>query len=151
MTLAMQNSGVPQLEALNELLRGEMAAVESYDQAIAATTADVALQADLRTCRASHAERVTRLRAIIVQLGGKPSEGSGPWGAFAKLAERTASALGARAAIAVLEEGEEHGLEAYQKNLKKLEGDTRLLVMTQLLPAQRRTHAALLAIHGASG
>lgn len=147
MSLAIQNSGVPQIEALNELLRGEISAVESYDQALERLADDAALRADLQSCRASHAERVQRLRATIVQLGGKPSETSGPWGAFVKMAEGAARALGKKAALAMLEEGEEHGLKEYHQNLDKLVGDTRMLVASELLPAQRRTHEAVSAIH----
>lgn len=146
MATITQNSGAPVIDALNELLRGEISAVETYDQALQRIDNDVALRADLVTCRTSHAQRVDRLRSTINQLGGKPSEGSGAWGAFAKFLEGTAKALGTKAAVTMLEEGEDHGLKEYRENIKKLDGDTRMLVASELLPAQQHTHDTVSAI-----
>ena len=146
MATITQNREEHVIDALNELLRGEISAVETYDQALQRMDDDVALRADLVTCRSSHAQRVERLRSTITQLGGRPSEGSGAWGAFAKFLEGTAQALGAKAAITMLEEGEDHGLQEYRENLKKLDGDTRMLVASELLPAQQQTHDTVSAI-----
>ena len=55
-------------------------------------------------------------------------------GAFARLFEGGAKAFGDRAAIAALEEGEDHGLKLYRESFKKLDADARQLVEQDLLP-----------------
>lgn len=129
-------------DALNSLLRGELSAVETYDQAIEKLGGSAAAQ-QLQDCRRSHAERVEMLRQKIVQLGGEPSDGSGPWGAFAKLVEGGAKVFGEKAAVAALEEGEDHGLKQYRRDISKLDGATRALVEQSLVPEQERTHRVL--------
>ena len=127
---------------LNGFLRGEISAVESYEQAIERLARTPAL-AELEECRRSHQQRAEKLRRYITQLGGKPSESSGPWGAFAKLFEGGAKLFGEKAAIAALEEGEDHGLRLYRDDRDKLDATSRELVDTELLPAQERTHRSL--------
>ena len=51
--------------------------------------------------------------------------------------------LGDRAIIAVLEEGEDFGMREYRTALKRIEGDTRVLVEQELLPAEIQTHRML--------
>ena len=53
------------------------------------------------------------LRDAIVACGGTPAEGSGAWGTFAKVVEGGAKVFGEKAAVAALEEGEDHGLADY--------------------------------------
>jgi uncharacterized protein (TIGR02284 family) len=106
------------------------------------------LRNEIQTNMASHQERVTALRDAIVQLGGKPAESSGPWGVFAKAVEGTARAFGDKAAIAALEEGEDHGLEDYKNELDDADLDmsSRTLLTARLLPAQQATHDRMSAI-----
>lgn len=131
------------ISALNELLRGEISAVETYQQALAKLEAGSRARTDVEEGCRSHERRVTRLREVVVQLGGEPSEGSGPWGGFAKLVEGGAKIFGEKAAIAALEEGEDHGLRNYRDNLAKLQGHARDLVANELLPEEERTHRRL--------
>jgi uncharacterized protein (TIGR02284 family) len=130
------------IKALNSFLRGEISAVETYRQALEKMS-DFSARQRLETARASHQQRVEQLRQRIMQLGGKPEEGSGAWGAFAKAVEGTAKAFGDKAAIAALEEGEDHGLADYRRDLDKLDPDNRRFVESELLPAQEQTHNAL--------
>lgn len=131
------------VETLNSLLRGEISAVETYDQALQKLRDDAAIASQLSDCRASHEERVMLLRREVARLGGEPSDGSGPWGTFAKLVEGGAKVFGKAAAIAALEEGEDHGLKQYREDLPKLDGDTRSALETQLLGRQQQTHRAM--------
>jgi uncharacterized protein (TIGR02284 family) len=130
------------VEQLNSFLRGEISAVETYRQALSKVN-DVRARTELEQCHLSHQQRVDRLRTRIVEMGGKPAESSGPWGAFAKAAEGSATAFGEKAAIDVLEEGEDHGLKDYQKSLGDLDAASRMFVEQELLPAQQRTHRTL--------
>jgi uncharacterized protein (TIGR02284 family) len=131
------------VDHLNSFLRGEISAVETYDQAIAKLADEPSVKNQLTEARSSHQERVHVLRAEITKRGGQPAEGSGAWGSFAKLIEGGAKIFGAKAAIAALEEGEDHGRDDYQRDLKDLSPDVRRLVESQLLPAQLRTHDTL--------
>lgn len=130
------------VEALNSFLRGEISAVETYRQALGSIS-DEGLRSMLETLQKDHEQRVTTLRDRIEKLGGEPAEGSGPWGAFAKLVAGGASAMGDKAAVQALEEGEDHGVADYQRDADKLHGDNRRLVRMELLPAQKRTHERL--------
>jgi hypothetical protein len=123
---------------LNSLLRGERAAVETYDQAIEKTKD--APEPALTENRLCHFNRISVISNRITALGGKAQESSGAWGAFAKVAEGSAKVFGFRAAVAALEEGEDRGLADYRTAVGKLDESSRHAVETVLLPAQERTH-----------
>ena len=74
-----------------------------------------------------------------------PAKSSGPWGSFAKVVEGTAKVLGEKAAVAALEEGEDHGLKDYTKDMDKLDAQCRTIV-GQLIPLQQQTHDRLSAL-----
>jgi hypothetical protein len=131
------------VEQLNSFLRGEMAAVETYQQAIEKLEAFSTSRDQLLVNLKSHQDRVMMLRDAIVQLGGTPAEGSGPWGSFAKIVEGGAKAFGEKAAVAALEEGEDHGLADYKRGLDDLDPQSRSLVTGKLLPEQELTHKRL--------
>jgi uncharacterized protein (TIGR02284 family) len=130
------------IDQLNSFLRGEISAVETYRQAMSKVD-DVTARTELERCHLSHQRRVDMLKNRIAQLGGQPSADSGAWGAFAKAAEGSAALFGERAAIDVLEEGEDHGLKDYQSHLAGLDAESRVFVEQELLPAQQQTHSAL--------
>jgi uncharacterized protein (TIGR02284 family) len=126
---------------LNSFLRGEISAVETYQMA-STKISEPSLRSVLDEILRSHQERVNLLRTRIQQLGGRPSDGSGLWGGFAKLIEGGAKVFGARAALTALEEGEDYGLKMYreQEDLEKLDAESRRMAETQLRPAQEMTH-----------
>lgn len=127
------------IDALNALLRGELSAVETYEQALAKF--DEVIPQELRDCLRSHRMRTERLTQRIVELGGTPSEGSGLWGAFARLFEGSAKLLGQASTVAALEEGEDHGMELYENRLTDLDPESLRLVGGELQFEQRSTHA----------
>lgn len=131
-----------EMETLNELLRGEISAVETYRQALEKLSNSPS-RVELEDCQRSHEDRVRKLREQVVRLGGQPEEKSGPWGAFARLIAGSAKALGEKATIAALEEGEDHGLKLYKKDIAHLDAASRALVEADVLPAQERTHQTL--------
>lgn len=126
---------------LNELLRGEIAAVETYKIAIEKMRSYVGLS-DLQTCLTSHEIRVSKLQSRVRDLGGKPHDGSGAWGTFAKLVESSAAMISDGTAIRALEEGEDRGLAEYRAKAS-LDPAVKQLVDIELLPAQLQTHATL--------
>jgi hypothetical protein len=95
---------------LNAFLRGEVSAVETYRQALAKVT-DGSTRTQLQTCEQDHQQRVELLRRRIREMGGTPAQGSGAWGAWAKLLQGGADLLGPKAAVDTLEQGEDHGLK----------------------------------------
>lgn len=137
------------IEALNELLRGELAAVETYNQALQVVERDVDGRRDLQECQTSHADRVLRLRSEILERGGEPARDSGAWGSFANLVEGGAKLGGAKLAIGALEAGEDHGLKEYHDALPKLDLNARSFVSMDIYPQQVRTHSILSALKSA--
>jgi hypothetical protein len=135
-------------DELNKLLRGELSAVETYQMAIDKLDANSPVRAELQACMSSHQSRVMMLRDQVLALRGEPSGSSGPWGAFAKAVQGTAKVFGDKATIAALEEGEDHGLKDYKRELDDtdLDAQARMIVANQLLPQQQQTHARLSAL-----
>lgn len=127
------------LEKLQEFLRGELSAVETYELATKDIT-HVGVHRTLQEIIASHADRIVQLRERIGQFGAEPTTSSGIWGAFAKVFQAGADLQGNRVAIAALEEGEDHGLRLYGENLNECDPRTRTFVKTELLVQQQHTH-----------
>ena len=65
---------------------------------------------------------------------------------FAKTVEGGARILGDKAAIAALEEGEDHGLKDYKADVDDLAPEQRMLVTGRLLPLQEQTHRRMSAL-----
>ncbi len=125
----------PVTEALNSLLRGELAAIETYSHAIHNDPAAGASSV-LEKIRADHLHSVSVLRGLILARGGDPSTHSGPWGSFAKALEGAAAVVGSATAMTVLRQGEEHGIREYQYLLEQgeIEPEIRQIISTDLLP-----------------
>ena len=83
--------------------------------------------------------------SVHFAFGGRPEQGSGAWGAFAKATEGTAKLFGKSAALKALKEGEEHGIHSYEGALKgeDLPVECRKLISDKLLP-QTRAHVDVL-------
>jgi hypothetical protein len=133
------------VDQLNSFLRGELAAAETYRMAL-----DRMEQSQHRPtlvqCSRSHEERARLLTEAILGRGGEPSTSSGAWGSLVRMIERSAVAISEGAAIAVLEEGEDHGRDDYLRDLDDLEPSARQLVEFAILPEQRRTHDTIKAV-----
>lgn len=134
------------IDQLNSFLRGEISAVETYQMALKKLDQISTARDELLVNLKSHQDRVMWLQDAIVALGGKPAEGSGPWGAFAKAVEGAAKVMGDKIAVAALEEGEDHGLKDYKADIDNLDAQSRHLVMAKLLPQQQLTHDRLSAL-----
>ncbi|WP_425614903.1 DUF2383 domain-containing protein [Anatilimnocola sp. NA78] len=134
----------PHLDTLNSLLRGELAAIETYQQALQKLDSEHgALQ--LAQIRDEHSEAVSLLRKQIREFGGDPETSSGTWGTFAKAVESTAQLFGTSAALTALKQGEEHGRSDYEKAVhgQQLPASMQSLINGILLP-QTRAHISTL-------
>jgi hypothetical protein len=134
------------IDQLNSFLRGEMSAVETYRMALDKLDRTSAARDELLVNLKSHEDRVMMLQDAIEAAGGTPAKSSGPWGTFAKIVEGTAKTLGEKAAVAALEEGEDHGLKDYKSDVDELDPTCRHLVVGQLIPQQQQTHDRLSAL-----
>ncbi len=138
------NATAQGVETLKALHRGELAATETYQQALAKME-NSPKAADLRRIHLEHRETANTLRQHVRECGGEPDGDSGAWGAWAKFVEGTAKIFGETAALKALKEGEEQGIKDYEDALQDgdLQDDCRELIRTELLP-QTREHIAVL-------
>lgn len=122
----------------NELLRGELSAIETYTQAIEKFAGESA-DSPLERIRADHEASAASLRGIIGEFGEQPATSSGPWGTFATTVEGVASLFGESPALVALQHGEVHGISEYEKALDdpELTESTKNLIRAELLPALR--------------
>jgi uncharacterized protein (TIGR02284 family) len=123
------------VDELNHLLRGELAAVETYDQSLPKFEEYPAAAQELRRIRDDHRETAQLLRDHVMKSGGTPSDGSGPWGGFVQAVTGTAKILGPSTTLAALKHGEEHGIKEYEQALEKpeLPAECRELIRERLL------------------
>lgn len=133
----------PDIEWLNSFLRGELSALETYEQVIDKYGPVQRGIEVLLANKFSHEGRIDRISDQIRLRGGEPAHESGAWGALAKLVEGVATVIGHDAALAILEEGEDHGQKAYERDLEMLTPTARYFVETFLLPEQLATHDAM--------
>ncbi len=133
-------------EKLNNLLKGELSAVETYDMALERVT-DPEATIVLSNCRNCHADRVEKLTQVVTSLGAEPTTESGAWGAFAKLVEAGAVVLGEIPAVGALKEGEDQGLDTYRHVLAHTDEVSGQFVASDLLPAQELTQRAITALY----
>ena len=133
------------LGKLNSFLRGEISAVETYRQALDKVR-DPAVRSQLQSCEQDHEERIDLLRDRITALGGKPDQGSGAWGVWAKLVQGGSDLLGEKTALQALEQGEDHGLNDYRRDLDGLDVETRTWVESAILPKAEKTHGTMSAL-----
>lgn len=134
----------PHLDTLNGLLRGELAATETYQQALRQVDNEHGA-AQLAQIRDEHSEAVSLLRKHIREFGGDPETSSGTWGTFAKAVEGTAQLFGNAAALATLKQGEEAGISNYERAVaeEELPLACKTMISTVLLPHTRAHLAAL--------
>jgi hypothetical protein len=130
------------VDGLNVLLRDELAAVETYDEALDRRSALVG-QPELARCKRSHEVRVRILREKIVALGGTPALSSGLRGEWEKIVEAATPVVGDDVAVRALEAGEAHVLREYRTGMRMLDPEVRIFVERNLLPAEEHTRRTL--------
>lgn len=133
------------VEVLNHLLRGEISASETYDQALGkfSDPADRTVANALTRVRDEHQNSITTLKSRVSAHGGTPVDGAGVWGVFANAVAGAAKLIGPQTAVAALKQGELHGIEDYEKAVadQEVSTETRFLIRNELLP-RCREHVA---------
>ncbi len=132
------------IDALNQLLRGEISAVETYDQAIEKLAGKPAAS-EVRRMRDHHAQAVATLNNEVANRGGEPTTTSGSWGTFAGVVTGAAKLLGPETVLTTLKKGEEHGVKEYEEAIAKdgVSESCKTMVRTKFL-VKCRQHAAQL-------
>jgi len=133
----MQNE--QSVEQLNRLLRGELSAIETYEQALQKVK-EIRTTEALRHIVQDHRSAADLLRQHVSLFGGTPDNDSGAWGIWARTVEGAAMMLGDSVAIKALKEGEEHGLKEYQDvaSDENLAFQCRNLINSDLMTRQRQ-------------
>jgi uncharacterized protein (TIGR02284 family) len=123
------------IDTCNELLRGELSAVETYSQVIDKLDSG-AERAALERIRSDHEDSARQLHNHVLSMGGEPATSSGAWGAFARAVEGAAKMLGKSAALKTLEEGEEYGIREYREAVASGEmmDEIKTVIQRELLP-----------------
>jgi uncharacterized protein (TIGR02284 family) len=132
------------IDVCNRLLRGEISAVETYDQALEKFQ-DEPGQSLLQKIRDDHEVSVSTLEEHIASMGATPDSESGIWGGFAQAVEGTAKMLGESPALKILRTGEEHGVQEYQDALSDddVMEEIKSEIRSSLLPRLKK-HLSLL-------
>jgi hypothetical protein len=124
------------LDALNSLLRGEMAAVDTYTRAMDKFD-DLEVIADLQKIRDEHSRAVRELRDLVIECGCRPADQTGASGAFAVATTAAANAAGPATVLLALRRAEEHGSSEYGAALENVHMPPEALRVfgSDLLPA----------------
>jgi hypothetical protein len=129
----------------NKILRGELSAVEAYNQVIESFFSEPGAPiATLRQLRDEHQSSCESLRRLVENIGEEPAEESGTWGATVSALVNVRSLFGKDQALRTLKAGEEHGLKQYREMLDfELNDRERIIIRDVLLPRQLRHIAQL--------
>lgn len=126
---------------LDDLMRGEMAAMKAYDTAIKESKNEKE-KATLEMLRKDHEKAVS---ALSKYAAGKPevledTESAGAWGTFAEAWTKTRSLTGNEGALKALKQGEEHGINEYEEALEDDNVPKALKdqIRAELLPQQKK-------------
>lgn len=132
----LMNATAECIEVCNSLLRGELSAIETYEQAIGKFQEEPD-RGTLQEVRDEHERSAQRLREHLIDMGAAPATDSGAWGSFAQAVEGTAKLLGESPALAALEAGENHGIDEYEEALRNpnVMEEIKTVIRGDLLPA----------------
>ncbi len=130
-----------EMTQMDDLIRGERAAVKTYDTVLADLKAGSERER-LMAIRTDHQAAVDRLSKYVV---GKPdlaedAGSAGVWGGFATAWTKGAKLFGNEAALRALKQGEEHGISEYKEALNDDSFDKGLKaqIKNEMLPKQQK-------------
>ena len=131
-------------DILNKLLRGEISAVETYDQAMQ-KFAGQSIETELREIRDEHQEAVAHWRDRVMHFGAEPVSSSGAWGTFAATVTGTAKIIGPETVLEALRKGEGQGIGDYEEALEnpKVDEGCKTMIRDEFLLACREHQTEL--------
>jgi hypothetical protein len=125
---------------MDDLIRGEMAAVKAYDTALADLKGSEKTR--LEAIRQDHQSNVDRLSKYV---SGKKdlledTESAGAWGSFASAWTKGGKLMGNNTALKALQTGEEHGITEYKEALKddSIDKNLKAQIQSDMLPRQEK-------------
>lgn len=123
---------------LDDLIRGEMAAVKTYDTALEKLKDPKELE-KLKMIRQDHVTAVEKLKTFASKDVKEDTTSAGAWGAFATAYTGGARLFGDETALKALTQGEEHGIKEYKEALEDetIKSDLKQMIKTQFLPKQQ--------------
>jgi len=134
-------------DELNKLLRGELSAIETYQQALEKERADFEQETafqQLSSIIRDHQQAAVQLRTEIQRVGGTPVDDPGAWGTWSKIVMATAKLFGDKAALKALKEGEESGLKDCEDMLQGGTVPSEVQLLIANLAAQQQAHIRVL-------
>jgi hypothetical protein len=140
----LRDNGIKdKIEPLNHLIRREMAAVDTYNQALD-TVINEPIASDLHAILVEHRTAAQALRQYVNRQGGTPASGPGTWRG-AQVIDNSVKPLGPAATFQALMEGEEDGIKEYEEVLQEagLDQQGRSLIASILIP-KTRSHISIL-------
>ena len=132
---------------MNKLLRGELSAIETYQQALEKERAAFGQGTEfqqLSSILRDHQQAADRLKTEIQRQGGTPVDDSGAWGTWSKIVMATAKLFGDKAALKALKEGEESGLKDCEDMLQSGTVPSEVKPLIANLRAQQQAHIGVL-------
>jgi hypothetical protein len=122
---------------LDDLIRGEMSAVKTYDTALEKVKDQKELL-KLKKIREDHVAAVSKLKTFANGDVKEDTKTAGAWGAFATAYTGGAKLFGDNAALKALSQGEEHGITEYKEALEDdaIRPELKQMIKTQFLPKQ---------------
>lgn len=127
-----------QTTQLDDLIRGEMAAVKAYDSVLTKVK-DTSELAKLKTIRQNHVTAVEKLKTFANKDVKEDTKSAGAWGTFAEAYTGGARLMGDETALKALKQGEEHGISEYKEALDDdaIKPELKQMIKTQFLPKQQ--------------
>lgn len=122
---------------VDDLIRGEMSAVKSYNQILKDLT-DQQEKTKLEKIKADHEMAVTKLKSFATKEVKEDTKTTGAWGTFAQAWTGGAKLMGNKTALKALTQGEKHGINEYKEALKdkNVSPELKDLIRTQFIPKQ---------------
>jgi hypothetical protein len=126
--------------SLDEILRGEYAAIETYKECISYLKEDKFVSEALTELKDSHNSAVLYWKTHARISDKIPQENSGLWGVMVGGMLSLSKLGGPKACLSLLKEGEEHGLELYKKMLKdeNIDRQQKADIKTVFIPNQKK-------------
>ncbi len=115
------------IETLNELLKGELMAMEIY-QETEDMQGDEQVMNMLQQFAEDHQEHARLLAERIRELGGTPITGTGMVGAMANMSSKINALRGPSHLLKQVYDGEDKGVHAYEDRIDELDYESQELV-----------------------
>lgn len=125
------------VDKLEECLRGEHSAVETYDLAVKHIKNQEAINT-LKQVRESHNRRANLIRERLRTAGSEPTRSATVWSGFGRIVQAGTDFFADKSAFTALLEGEDRCVKMYTVGIEKCDPDTRRFIETDLRQEQEK-------------